>query len=182
MRSRTYRLSRDGKTLLMSVPLFVSYSEAYQSGLEMFPRLLKKARKPAPVDGDEVWLFGEKKTVDGFGLASEEEREATYKRLLLPYAKAKTEEYRLFMGIKTDYKVIVRTMKSRFGVNSAKTKRISYATSLVHYAPATIDSVIVHELAHDKERNHGEKFYAIVYRYCPDYKKYRRKMIKGDYQ
>ena len=37
-------------------------------------------------------------------------------------------------------------MKSRYGVNSQRTHTLSFTTVLVHYAPETINSVVVHVL------------------------------------
>lgn len=44
---------------------------------------------------------------------------------------------------------------------------------LVQFAPEVIDYVIIHELAHLRERNHSARFWAIVVQYCPDYKALR---------
>jgi len=40
-----------------------------------------------------------------------------------------------------------------------------------------IDYIVVHELAHIKEKNHSKAFYAVVARYMPDYKE-RQKLLK----
>jgi len=34
--------------------------------------------------------------------------------------------------------------------------------------------VVVHELCHRKEMNHSKRFYAEVYRVCPEYNKYHK--------
>ena len=41
---------------------------------------------------------------------------------------------------------------------------------LIHFPEHIIDYVIVHELAHLREMNHGHRFWAIVDHYCPDYR------------
>ena len=86
------------------------------------------------------------------------------------------------MGITHTYKIRVRKMKSRYGSNSRKTMSLAFNLSLVHYSPEIIDSVIIHELVHDKVFNHSEKFYNEVYKYCPNYKALKRKLNKGIYQ
>ena len=43
--------------------------------------------------------------------------------------------------------------------------------------PEAIDYVIVHELAHTFEHNHGKAFYKIIEKYMPDYKR-RVQMLK----
>jgi predicted metal-dependent hydrolase len=86
------------------------------------------------------------------------------------------------MGVKKPYQVRVRSMESRYGVNSQRTHRLTFTTSLVHYAKDTITSVVVHELAHDFVFNHSPKFYQIVYRYCPNYPALHAKLRKHHYE
>ena len=38
--------------------------------------------------------------------------------------------------------------------------------------PEVIDAVTVHEVCHLREMNHSKQFYALVYRLCPDYKRW----------
>ena len=42
---------------------------------------------------------------------------------------------------------------------------------------AAIELVVVHELCHILEKNHGPAFYALLARYLPDYKE-RKKLFK----
>jgi predicted metal-dependent hydrolase len=41
---------------------------------------------------------------------------------------------------------------------------------------ATIDYVVIHELAHLIQLNHSKVFWAVVERYSPDYKVQRKKL------
>ncbi len=77
------------------------------------------------------------------------------------------------------YHYCIKNVKTRYGSNSLRTKSIMFSLSLVHYSYAMIDSVIVHEFAHDFQRNHSKKFYDIVYKYCPNYDELHKKMTKG---
>ena len=45
------------------------------------------------------------------------------------------------------------------------------------YPDAVIDYVVVHELAHIVHKNHGPRFWELVERYMPDYKR-RRAMLR----
>lgn len=56
--------------------------------------------------------------------------------------------------------------------------RINFSYRVMMYDRDVIDYVVIHELAHIREHNHSKRFYAIVERYCPDYRKIIKK-IKG---
>lgn len=62
--------------------------------------------------------------------------------------------------------------RTRWGSCSLKTG-IRLNWRLIHCAPHIIDYVIVHELAHLREMNHGARFWAIVGHYCPEYRNAR---------
>ncbi len=49
---------------------------------------------------------------------------------------------------------------------------------LIHADLPLIDYVIVHELAHLREMNHSDRFWAIVNDYCPDYRNAREALKK----
>ena len=89
--------------------------------------------------------------------------------------KEKTEYFSKIMGIKYG-RITITSAKTRFGSCSSK-GNISYSYRLMMYPEEAIDDVVVHELAHRIEMNHSPRFYAIVERILPDYKK-RRKLLK----
>ena len=98
-----------------------------------------------------------------------------YKRLANKCLKQRTDEISKAIGIKHNSFKVSDT-KGRWGACTSK-KGINLNFRVVCLAPALIDYVIVHELAHIKEMNHSPKFWAIVQSILPDYKK-RRKAIK----
>lgn len=73
------------------------------------------------------------------------------------------------MGI-TYEGVRISSARERLGSCSAS-GRIAYSFRLMQYPDEVIDYVVVHELAHRKEMNHSPRFYAIVERYLPDYRR-----------
>ena len=81
------------------------------------------------------------------------------------------------MKIEKPYALTVRDTSSRFGSNSSKTHRIMLALTLYQFTTDCIDSVVVHELAHDAFRNHGKRFYDKVYKYCPNYPELRKRLL-----
>ncbi len=182
MRSITFRLDRDGKSMKVSCPTRTSEKFLREKINEVFPRLYQKIQYQKPENGDAVYLFGEEKTIPGFDTLPLEKKKKYYRFLLLPYCEEKVKEYEKTMGIALPYMVAVRDMRSRYGVNNRKNHKVTFALSLVHYSPRIIDSVIVHELAHHFVFDHSESFYKIVYRYYPSYKEYHTKLRKHIYQ
>lgn len=66
---------------------------------------------------------------------------------------------------------------TRLGLSSAATRwgsasangQVRFNWRLIHLAPACIDYVVVHELAHLREMNHSSRFWAVVRSVLPDY-------------
>ncbi|MGN0519906.1 MAG: M48 family metallopeptidase [Candidatus Fimenecus sp.] len=73
--------------------------------------------------------------------------------------------------------VKITSAKTRFGSCSAKNS-LCFSWRLMLYPPEAIDYVVVHELAHIKEKNHSHAFYKVVSSVLPDYKA-REKLLKG---
>ncbi len=145
------------------------------------PKLEKRNEYELPAIGDEVYVFGEKRIIDGFSGFNEGEKSKTLKAILLPYLEERVAYYSSLMGVKKKYQVKVRDMSTRYGVNNRSKGKLTFATLLVYYSKDTIDSVVVHELAHDFVFSHDESFYSYVFRYCPDYKLRHAKLRKHQY-
>ncbi len=69
-------------------------------------------------------------------------------------------------------RVTIRDQRTRWG-SCSSSGTLSFNWRLVMPPLEIMDYVIVHELAHMLEANHSKQFWAIVARYCPDYKKHR---------
>ncbi len=172
MRSLTMRLSRDGNSLIVHAPYFVSKRNIMAFVCDKAPSLIKKSeQKKSAIPENVTPIFGE--------LIEGSVDEKTKKSLLLEYCLQAQREYEKIMGI-PPYNVKVRTMSSRYGVNNKKTNTITYTTELVGYSKEIINAIIVHELSHHFERNHQKGFYDIVYKYCPNYKELHKKLRKGE--
>lgn len=108
-------------------------------------------------------------------------KEQVYKRLKAPFEailKSRVQYYSKLMNVTTNYDVRVKNVKTIYGSNSSATKTITFNSVLIHYSIDIIDSVVVHELAHDKVRNHSSKFYDVVLKTMPDYY-LRDKKLRG---
>lgn len=172
------RLGKEG-AVKVSCPVYCTYSRAKEAASRCLGSLLKKeASIPSYYSNGTLYYLGEKHFVGEMG---EKELSSFLKKLSLPVFQQRVEHYQTLMGVHPPYKVKTRTMKTRYGVNSRKTHSITLQSQLVCFPIEVIDSVVVHELAHHFEFNHGEGFYRIVYRYCPDYKALHAHLRKGEY-
>ena len=182
IKSIIFRLDRDGSSLRVSCPPFVKDDCINSKISEVLPRLYSRSVHESPIEGDDLYIFGAKRHIDGFSSLSNDKQKALLRSFLLPYCKEKCGEYSKMMGIETLYEVKVRDMNSRYGVNNRSKRKLTFALSLVHYAPSIIDSVIVHELAHHYVFDHSKAFYEVVYHYYPTYKIDHGKLRKHIYK
>lgn len=179
-RSTSLSLRKNG--FVCNAPSRLSKDNLDSFIVSSIPKILSKIKKkPEPIEGDDVYIFGIKTHIDGFSSLSKEKRNALLKKELLPYVKEMTKEYSIKMGIKEDYEVKVRDCHSVYGVNHRKTLSITYSLNLVHYDKHIIDSVIIHELTHHFVYGHSEKFYKILLGVAPDYRLSRKKLINHIY-
>jgi predicted metal-dependent hydrolase len=70
-------------------------------------------------------------------------------------------------------RVSVKGQKSRWG-SCSKLGNLNFNWRLLLAPLAVLDYVVVHELCHLKELNHGPRFWKLVARACPDYMVHRR--------
>lgn len=64
--------------------------------------------------------------------------------------------------------VTINSAKSRWG-SCSQCKKLNFSWRLIMGAPRVIDYVVVHELAHIYEMNHGPNYWAVVEKFMPDY-------------
>ena len=77
-------------------------------------------------------------------------------------------------GLKFD-KISIRSQSTRWGSCSSQ-DGISLNWTLILLKPELIDYVVIHELMHLVEHNHSSNFWALVEKYCPDWKKLRKEL------
>jgi predicted metal-dependent hydrolase len=70
-------------------------------------------------------------------------------------------------------RVSVKEQKSRWG-SCSRAGNLNFNWRLLLAPLPVLDYVVVHELAHLKEANHGPRFWALVASVCPDYRVHRR--------
>lgn len=101
---------------------------------------------------------------------------------LLRFLKSTASSYlltripQLATKMKIQYgKVTLREQYSRWG-SCSSTGNLNFNWRLVHAAPAVIDYVIVHELAHRVHMDHSRNFWNLVAQYDPDYQLHRGRL------
>lgn len=67
-----------------------------------------------------------------------------------------------------------KAMKTRWGTCNTKTKKIWLNVYLAEHPTECLEYVILHELAHTVVPNHGYDFKAILNRFMPEWKQYRK--------
>lgn len=75
-----------------------------------------------------------------------------------------------------EFKLRVRTMKTRWGVCNKSSMTVTLNTELIHKDVTLIDYVIIHELCHFKYMNHSKSFWDEVEKYYPYYKLARKRL------
>ena len=174
--------SLEEHTIAVSSPHYVTLKQIDKFVNENLPSLIKRMEKRQSKGQEEPGFthFLGQKTFVGENM---EEARKLIKEKALSIFSSRVAYFAPLMGIPEDYyKVRVRDIKTRFGVNSKKTRTLTFQLGLLQYALPTIDSVIVHELAHHYHFDHSKAFYDVVLKYCPDYWKYRKKLLEKDYE
>lgn len=73
-------------------------------------------------------------------------------------------------------KLAYRNMTSRWGSCQPQTGRICINVRLALYPPECLEYVVVHELCHLREPNHGPRFHALLDAALPDWRTAERKL------
>lgn len=184
-RNNYYRL-RD-KTVFVSANALTSEQSIINSLSVVIDKLASKTVNDFFSD-DGVYILGEFCSIkDGFFKFAEKNylfgnKEMFYKKMkkiAKPFFEERVKYYSKIMNINTNYKVSLKNVKTRYGSNSSRTKTLAFNIILIHFSTEIIDSVIIHELAHDFHRNHSSNFYDVVYKYCPNYDLLDKKLRKG---
>ena len=181
----------DGEKFLVSANRLTPM-RLIKSGLDKYAKkLIKRCVKVNSETDEYIYILGKKieLTYPGFlALESElisykdnKQLHSKLKKWFLDYVTKRTAFFEQVMNA-PHYLVKVRQMKSRYGSNNRQSKVITYSMVLIHYSPMIIDSVIIHELAHHFVYNHGDNFYKVVYKYCPNYDMLRKKLIRSEFE
>ena len=70
-------------------------------------------------------------------------------------------------------RVTIRNQRSRWG-SCSRARAIALNFRLVQMPPDVCEYVLIHELMHLRQQNHGPRFWALVEQACPDYREAER--------
>lgn len=96
------------------------------------------------------------------------ERIAGLKRQAAELLPQRVAYYADIMGVRP-LGVKITSARTRWGSCSGK-NNLNFSFLLMLVPQPALDYVVVHELAHIREKNHGAGFYREIERYLPDYK------------
>ncbi len=117
------------------------------------------------------------------GAEAEKVVERWYRQQAQRVLEARSHYFAALLGVQPKA-IIVKQQKSRWG-SCDRQNVIRYNWQVIKAAPELLDYLVVHELAHIKEKNHSPGFWAVVASVMPDYRVRRRALralsIEGDF-
>lgn len=98
------------------------------------------------------------------------------KKLALDLVQNRLKHFNQFYNF--EYKnITIRNQKTRWGSCSRK-KNLNFNYKILFLKPEQQDYIVVHELCHLSQMNHGPKFWELVVQQIPDYKNIRASIKK----
>jgi len=131
-------------------------------------RALKYNANTAYYDNEEIIIFTN--SPGEFIKTLEKHLRTKAKKLI----SKRTAEIAETMGLSYN-RITVKAQKTRWG-SCSRYKNLNFNWRLILTDPATMDSIIVHELAHLVHLNHGRRFYDLVAKYSPDHRLHSKKL------
>ncbi len=160
-RARHMRLSVSADaSVKVSVPPYVSQRQVENFVLEKAPWILEH-------------LTRFEKKVSAMPKATREDY-LKYKELAREIAEKKLKHFNLGYGF-TWKKVAIRNTKTRWG-SCSMAGNLNFSYRIIYLPEKLCDYIIVHELCHLGQFNHSQKFWDLVSREYPEYKKARREI------
>jgi predicted metal-dependent hydrolase len=167
-----------------SARILTSPDEGYRDGTRLLYKGKSYILSIVPSANNHVQILSDKIEVSSKSVSEEKVKlqlERWYKKEATEFFSARIEELMArhsSLGFKPAA-LSVRAMKSRWG-SCGRSGRITLNVELIKLEPKYTDYVILHELCHLKEMNHGKGFYELLGRVCPNYRSLRKEL--GQYR
>lgn len=124
--------------------------------------VLASSQGECRLTGNTLWL------PQGEEACRREALTAWMRRQAREYIPGRVEYFSSRMGF-APTRVSVTSARTRWGSCSGK-NTLNFSLYLMSFPPRVIDAVVVHELAHIREKNHSASFYRLVEDTMPDYR------------
>ncbi len=164
-------ISKHYKQIKSTIRLFDSNSVFYNSKRYNVGYVSSNARPKADIWGDNLIIYAQ----------STQAAERYIDRTIRDATASFSGELALRKGQEIGVRIgAVKVRRYRkWGVcRSDGTITFNYCISML---PSELrDYIVSHEVAHLKEMNHSEKFWAVVWQLCPDYKRLRKELKQYD--
>lgn len=192
----TYIRVKDDLTIYVTTNYLVSKSSIeslLDENIDYLRKMINK-RKKSNIRNNELYILGKKynlhidKSIKKIEVSSND-LYVSSEKYLDNWIKKETRKiflkrldyiYNLFEE-KIPYPALrIRSMTTRWGVCNKRTKVITLNSKLIRESIEKLDYVIVHELSHFVHFDHSSSFWALVEKYCPNYKKIRKELKDGE--
>lgn len=176
------RISTPMRTALHDIERFVLERSVW---IEQRRSLLRESAPASPRRGHigpdaTVLLWGKTLPLDAvcpqaaalespYGTDAEDMLKRELRKRLAEVAEPLIKKYESLMGV-TVRELRYRDMQTRWGSCNVREHRVWLAMSLAHFPLECTELIVVHELSHLIEPNHGPRFKACMDRYLPDWR------------
>lgn len=181
IRNAYARINRDG-VVVFTIPKRKQWDQIFLDNfLKQWEKLyIKYSEKHKVQSTNENWfmIFGEWMNWSDFFNDwkdySQTTKEKKLKEILFEYSKEWIDKFsnQLWLPYKS---LTIRKMKARWGSCNSK-QDIVLNLQLIHIPQKYIQYVCAHECAHLIQKNHSDKFWAVVETLYPNYKRIRKEM------
>lgn len=177
--------------IYLTCPIDISYDKLKQFLERIYlPKLLVKFNLEQLYTDEYCYILGEKRrrigpfsylepTKNDIIVKDDEELISKLKKLAYDIILSRVRKYEEIMKTKK-HDIKITTMSAARGKNYYKKALLTFSSELIHFSIDLIDAIVVHELAHDFYQDHSQKFYSVVYTYCPDYDQRIKKLSYGE--
>lgn len=134
----------------------------------------RPGRTHLEVDGDRLVLYTPDTTTADQRRAALDQWRRQQLREAIP-GVIETWEQKLEVAVP---KWTIRRMKTKWGSCNRENRHLWFNVELAKKHPDCLEYIVVHEMAHYFERNHGERFTKLMDKYLPDWRS-RRDQLNG---